>query len=649
MVFSRFNLFTFLLSFQSCLRTRDMLIKIREKSQGVFAWIILLLICVPFALWGIQNYVGGGSEATIATVGDKEFFQQDLNRAYEQFRQRLAGQNFDETGIKKQALDQLIRDEVLLQYVEKEGLIVNDQTTKKFIKELDYFQTDGKFDKKQYKAILAAQRMSPAEFANRIKKAQVMEQFQRSVVDSAFVTPKDIENFFLIQNQKRNVEIVSIALEKVEEQPTEAEIDTYYQQQQNLFLTDEQVSIEYVELSLDNLAKQVIPSEEQLKEYYKEQKDQYETKERRKISHILFAISKDDGDDKKQLERALKAKQELIDKDFSDLAKEISDDKLTASKGGDLGLFNVGVMEKSFEEAASSLKLGEVSEPVKSAFGYHLIKVTELVKGESKSFDDVKDKITTAFQRSEAENTFYELGETLTEVSYENPDSLQAVADAIGIEIKETGLFGKKAVKDKADDNITSKAVVINAAFSKDVLEGNNSEPIELGTDRMIVLRMLQYKPSEVKALKEVKKEIITTLLKEKATERAIEKAEIVRKAVIGGQTLKTVAKENDLKVKKFSDLTRASGDLDWHVNQAIFKAAKPAEGKATVITVADPTGAQTVINLLSVTDGVMSESDKSKKKLAETNMAKAFGQADFNATLSSLQSTADISINLAE
>jgi len=491
-----------------------MLVKIREKSQGVFAWVILILICVPFALWGIQNYIGGGSEAAVVSVGDKEFYQQDLNNAYSQFAQNLQGRSFDESVVKKQALEKLIQDEILLQYVQNEGLVVADETARAFIKTLDYFQTDGKFNNKQFKALLSAQRITSVEFVNRIKKALLMEQFQRSVVESGFATSKDIENFFKIQNQKRNVEVISIALAKVEEQPAEEEIDGYYQQHQNAFLTSEQVAIEYVELSLDELSKQVEPSDEQLKTYYEEQKDLYTTKERRKISHILFAFTKDTASDEKQLERAIKAKQALQQKEFSVLAAEISDDKLTASKGGDLGLFNIGVMEKAFEDAASSLKLGEVSEPVKSAFGYHLITVTELMPGEIKSFDSVKNELTTAFQRSEAETTFYELGESLTEVSYETPDSLVTVADTLGLEIKKTGLFGRNTA-DK--ESLVSQAAIINSAFSEDVLKGNNSEPVELGSDRLVVLRMLEYRPAEVKALSEVKASIVAILLNDKA------------------------------------------------------------------------------------------------------------------------------------
>lgn len=627
-----------------------MLLKIREKSQGVFAWVILILICVPFALWGIQNYVGGGSETAIATVGEKDFFQQDLNRAYAQYSQNLAGVNFDENAVKKQALEKLIQDEVVLQHAQDENLVVTDGEARAFIKGLDYFQTDGKFDNKQYKTLLSTQRMTPADFVNRIKKALVMEQFQRSVMESSFATQIDIENFFKIQNQKRDVEVISIAKQKIEEQPAVEEIESYYQQHQNSFLTDEQVSIEYIELSLDVLAKQVEPSAEQLTAYYEEQKDLYTTKERRKISHILFAFTKDGGEDEKQLERAIVASKDLEIKEFSVLAAEVSDDKLTASKGGDLGLFNVGVMEKAFEGVASSLQLGEVSKPVKSAFGYHLIKVTELEPASVKSFDVVKDELTLAYQRLEAETSFYELGETLTEVSFENPNSLQPVADALGVEIKKTRLFGKNATANAADEKaVVSQAVVVNAAFSEDVLKGNNSEPVELGTDRLIVLRMVEHTRADVKALKDVKAIIVVTLLNEKATKLTAEKAEKIKKAVMSGKTMQLAAEENGLKVQQFSDLSRAGGDLAWQVNQAVFKAAKPIDGKSTVVAVAEPSGSQVVINVLKVKEGVMTEADTAKQKLAETNLAKAFGQADFKSTINSLRANAKVRINIEE
>lgn len=627
-----------------------MLLKIREKSQGVFSWVILVLICVPFALWGIQNYMGGGSEAAVASVGDKDFFQQDVNRAYSQFSQKFEGMNVDENMLKKQALEKLIQDEVLFQHVESEGLIVTDVSAKRFIQGLEYFQTDGKFDNKQYKALLTSQRMTPGEFVNRIKKALMMEQFQRTVIESSFATEKDINNFFKIQNQTRDIEVVSVALPQLKEAPSNEDINNYYQENKNVYLTEEQVAIEYVELSLDDLAKKVEPSNEQLQTFYNEQKEQYTTKERRKISHILFAFTKDTNDDEKQLERAVKAKQALQSKEFSVLAKELSDDKLTAKKGGDLGLFNIGVMEKAFEDVASSLKLGEVSEPVKSEFGYHLIKVTELAEGDVKSFDAVKSELTTAYQRSIAETTFYETGESLTELSYENPSSLKAVTDELGLNVKKTSFFGKQPNTPPSEQfDVTRESNIIDAAFSEDVLKGNNSQPIEIGSDKLVVLRVLEHHPSDVKKLEEVKPLIVASLLRNKAKKIVLEKATKIKHSVASGESMTKAAESHGLKVKTFSGIARSSKDVTQQVNQAIFKAAKPLKGKTTVLVVEDPSGAQTIINVISVTEGAMTEADKAQGKLANKNMANAFGQAEFSSALNSLRENANVKFKTPE
>jgi peptidyl-prolyl cis-trans isomerase D len=627
-----------------------MLLKIREKSKGVFSWIILILICVPFALWGIQNYAGGGTETAVASVGDKDFYQEDLNRAYSQYSQNLAGMNIDESSLKKQALEKLIQDEVLFQHVENEGLVIADTSAKQFIQKLEYFQTDGKFDNKQYKTLLASQRLSSGEFVNRIKKALMMEQFQRTVIESSFATNADIENFFKIQNQTRDVELVSVALPQLKEQPSAEEIQTYYQKNQNIFLTEERVAVEYVELSLDDLAKKVQPTSEQLKTYYDEQKEQYTTKERRKISHILFAFTKDTDDDKVQLEKALKAKVALQNTEFSVLAKELSDDKLTAVKGGDLGLFNIGVMEKAFEDVAGSLELGEVSEPVKSGFGYHLIKVTELKAGTVKSFDSVKDELAVAFQRSLAENTFYEVGESLTELSYENPDSLKILTDELGLVVKKTSLFDKKIKPDSSNKlNILNETAIIDAAFSEDILKGNNSQPIEIGTDRLVVLRMTEHQEAKAKELEKVKPVIVATLLKEKAKKIALEKAEAIKNSVLSGKTMQEAIEGQGLKVQKISGLTRSNRDVAWQVNQNVFKAAKPVEGKTTVLTVEESSGAQTVVNVVAVKEGIMTSDDKSKIELAETNMAKAFGQSEFSSILESLRNNIEIKFKTPE
>lgn len=625
-----------------------MLTKIREKSQGVFAWVILLLICVPFALWGIQNYIGGGTETAVVSVGDKDFFQNDVTKAYTQYSQNLANTNLDENTIKKQALEQLIKDEILFQYVQNENLLITDKTAKDFIKSLEYFQTNGSFDEDKYKVLLGGQEISSNVFVHRIKKSLKMEQFQRSIIESSFVTQSDIENFFRIQNQQREVEIISIALQKVKKQPTAAKLESYYQQHKESYLSTEQVAIEYVELSLDKLAEQASPATKaQLQDYYVTHKDFYTSKERRKISHILFAFTDNNNQDVKQLERALKAKQALQKQDFAVLAAKISDDKLTAIDGGNLGIFSVGVMEKAFEDVASKLKLNEVSGPVKSAFGYHLIKVTELEEAKIKPFDLIKEELTAAYQREKVKNNFYEFSDILTEVSFENPDSLQAVVDALPVQIKQTGLFTRtSAVKNKsATNSIITQVAIIDAAFSEDVLKGNNSDSIELDADRLIVLRILEHKPAKIKPFMDVKMQILDTLLRQKALKITQEKAEKINNALVSGIDISSVAKENDLEVQYYPNLTRTDKKLNWQIIHAVFKAAKPINDVPTVVTLTTPDGTQTIINLLRVTEGVIDEHNKNQRKLIKNNMAKAFGIMEHDAVLNNLRADTHIKV----
>ncbi|PPD33163.1 MAG: peptidylprolyl isomerase [Methylomonas sp.] len=620
-----------------------MLLEIREKVQGVFASIILVLICVLFGLWGIQNYLGGGKEAPLVTVGDKEFFQREVTQAYQQFAQNLAGMNFDEETLKKQALQKLIRDEVLLQYSQNQNLVVTDDTARDFIQSLEYFQKDGKFDKTQYQAMLGSQGMSSDEFVSRIKKALMMEQVQRAVVDSGFVTKAEVEAFFKIQNQKRDVEYVSIALAASTVAPSEDELLAYYQQHQNAYQSDEQVSVQYVELSLDALANDVSATDDQLKDYYEEQKTQFSNPERRKISHILIAFGKQVSEEQ-ALQKATAAKQALSNKDFAALATELSDDKLSAKNGGDLGLFNVGVMEKAFEEAAGKLKLGEVSEPVKSAFGYHLIKVTELVPGEVKSYESVAPELTKAYKKAQAESRFNELAEKMSQVSYENPDSLDATASMLGAEIHETAMFTRQN-----GEGVASDEKLRLAAFSEDVLKGSNSEPIEIGTDKLVVLRMKSHVPAANKELKEVKNDVIAALQKDKAQQRALEVANQIKTELSAGKAINEVAQAAHLNVKKVNGLTRTTSDVDPAISQAIFRAAKPQPNRPSIVVIDDPAGGKIVASINAVKDGEMTEADKSKLVVIEKNMATAFGRAQFESVLNQLQSSADITIHEAK
>ena len=213
-----------------------MLTSIREKSRAA-SWVILVLIGVPFALWGINNYLDRGQEAPVASVGGKDFYQRDVNKVYEQFAQNFRGLGLDEANLKAQALQKLIKDEVLTQYVQSHHYEITDENIREYVKGLEYFQTDGHFDDTKYKALLANQRLSSNEFVTRVKKALLMEQFQRGIIDSSFATQYDIESFFRIQNQLRDAIYITIPVATVTETPKDEEINAYFQKNQGAFQT----------------------------------------------------------------------------------------------------------------------------------------------------------------------------------------------------------------------------------------------------------------------------------------------------------------------------------------------------------------------------------------------------------------------------
>jgi peptidyl-prolyl cis-trans isomerase D len=428
---------------------------------------------------------------------------------------------------------------------------------------------------------------------------------------------------------------------EVKEKPSEQEVSEYYQNHQDDYRTAEQISIEYIDLSLAELAQDIEPTEEQIRASYEEQKETYSTKERRKISHILFSFNANADLDDEALEKALHTQNRLQTEDFAVVAKELSDDKISAAKGGDLGLFNVGDMEAAFEAAALSLKAGEVSNPVKSAFGYHLIKVTELSPGKTKPFAEVKDTVRTELQKGEAEDLYYELGESLTELSYENADNLVVVSEQIGVPVVQSETFTKVS-----GSVIAAEAAIRAAAFSDEVLQGNNSEPLELGNERMVVIRMLEYNPASIRELSEVKDQVMTSLLQEKAKKLAEEKADQIKQQLQDGVSIASIAAQNNLELQKQSALTRNNGELSGLLSRAVFKAPRPEADRASNFIVALPDGVQAVVSLLSVKDGLPKAQDAKQQELAETNIAKAMGQAIFNSVLNELEANADINIS---
>ncbi|BBA34540.1 peptidyl-prolyl cis-trans isomerse D [Methylocaldum marinum] len=619
-----------------------MLQAIRDRAQGIFAWVMLILVGVPFALWGIQNYLDSGKEQPLAVVGDRDIFEREVTQAYQQSLANQVGVvDVDEKELKQEALERLIRNEVIAQSAEAKKLAVTDNAVRDFIQTLPYFQTEGRFDMEKYKIMLSSQGLSSAQFATQVRRALLMEQYQRGLLDSAFVTPNQLATLFRLRNQEREFEYLRIPLKTSNSPVSDAEIEDYYRKNLAAYRDPERISVEYIAVRLDDIAKEIDVTDEDLHNLYEEQKANFTTEERRKVSHILVVADSQDGEAAEQtaLTKIKKIQDRLAKgEDFAKVAKETSDDPVSAQKGGDLDFITKGGMEQNFADAAFALREGELSEPVKTSFGYHLIKVTEVFPAKVKSFDEVKGELRTTFQRNEAENKFYEDGQTLTEYSYEHPDSLEPAAKALNRKIESTGYF----TRDEGE-GIAAEPAIRAAAFSEDVMNGRNSDPVELGSDTAIVLRVKDHQPASDKPLAEVKEDIVAKLRTEEARKETSKLAGDLMRQAQQGAAFTDLAKKHGVSVFKEPNLRRDAKDVSSVLRNAVFKAARPASEQPVVATVELENGDQAVFKLIAVKEDAPQEEAKEAETAARQFLVKTNAQREFSSFVAQLRELADV------
>lgn len=620
-----------------------MLQTIRDRAQGVFAWVMLIAVGIPFALWGIQNYIDTGTESPAAVVGDREIMDKEVTRAYEQSLSSFIGiADFDEKKMKHEALERIIKEEVIAQTAEKKALTADDDQVRGLIQTLPYFQTEGKFDKEKYKIMLSAQGMSANQFAAQIRKALVMEQLQHSLLDTAFVTKDQVDTLLRLKNQERDVEYATVSLKASSRVISDTEIDSYYQAHRADFRNEEKVSIDYLSVSLDDIAKTVQVTDEDLKKLYDEQKANFGSPERRKLSHILITLDdKTDLADKAALAKITNIKQQLAKgEDFAKLASESSADSVSAKKGGELGYLDKDAQEESFSKAAMSLKPGEVSGPVKTSFGYHLIKLTELLPATTKSFDEVKSQLLKTAQQNSAESRFYDIGQKLTEQTYEHPDSLEPAANQLGLKIQSTGVFTRDAGEAIAMDESVRKA-----AFTEEVLQGRNSDPIELSDNKALVLRVKDHQPASDKPLEEVKASIIARIRDQDARAAVAKTAQALLAEVRAGKPLAESAKNMNLPVAKVGAVRRENDKLPNELVVALFKAFRPAADKPSFADVTLENGDQLVLAVTAIKDGVAAANDTKEQISASQFLVRSEGQREFGSFVEQLRQLADVTV----
>jgi peptidyl-prolyl cis-trans isomerase D len=631
-----------------------MLQNIRDNSKGLVAKIIVGFIVMTFALWGVDSLIGmaGGSNAP-ATVNGVEISERQLLDGVEFQRRQILnrmGENadpslLDENQLRRGVLQDLIQQELLLQSGQDQGLYISDAHIDQLILTTPDFQNNGQFDRDLFEGALRNVGLTPMTYRDLLRRDMLIQQERSALVATSFSLPGEVGHLARLDGQQRDIRYIkfeagSLAAGIDIDEPA---IEAYFSANASRYMREEQVAIEYVELNKLKLAETIELDEEELLTQYNQLVTEYVDDEARRAAHILVAVN-DEQPDKSALAK-IEALAESLQQgaDFTAVARQHSQDTGSAENGGDLGYIEKGVMVPEFEEALYALNKGELSGPVKTEFGYHLIKLLDVDAGSVPSFEEVRAQLEAEQRRQKAEAAFVAQSEELVDLSFSS-SNLQEVVAVMGLEASNTALFSRSGAVEGENkhEDLTSNPRVLAAAFSDEVLEnGNNSDLIELDSHRVLVLRVKQHEQPRPVALEEVREEIVAALRFKDAAEQVKAQADALISGLSeqGLSAAETLGYDWTLR----EGLERGGLELDPSITTKAFKLPRPGESGFTAGQLELADGSAVVIVLDLVIDKPHTDLTDEQKRGIGGFVANRFGQADYYELIQALQSRADI------
>jgi peptidyl-prolyl cis-trans isomerase D len=625
-----------------------MLDAIRERAQGWLAKVILALITIPFMLWGVESYFNksGGDDVVTKVNGDK-ITRQEFDRAIKGQQQEMrasmgAAYNptlFDDPKMRQGVLDGLISQHLIISAARQAKMVVSDAQLAKTIGVLPAFQENGQFSQSHYDQVLRQQGMSIGEFENRVRQ-ELLVNDMRSVFSAPGLVPGNVVvNFLQAYEQKREVSLATFAPEQFMAQVkvSPAEIQRWYDSHKADYTLPAQARFEYVVLSQAAMANQMPVSEAAIQQYYQQNAAKYREPEQRRASHILIAVVA--GDDA-QKRAAAKAKAEAIylqvkanPAKFAEIAKHDSSDAGSAVQGGDLGWFARNAMVKPFSDAAFAMKEGQISTPVLSEFGYHIIQLTGIKPAKVQPLEAVKADITTDLQNQQGGKQFADVAETFSNQVYEQSDSLAPVAKALKLTVQTSGWITRKGGEAAG---ILNNPKMIAALFSDDVLKNKrNTEAIEVASGTLASARLLDYKPAALQPLEMVRVAIEAQLKRTQAIALAAKQGQADLVQLRAG-------KEPGVKWSDFMTVSRQQlGSLPPALLEPVFRT--DIKALPVYLGAADTNG---VYTLARVTRAINpAPADAVKVKAVQNELSQIMAQTDFADYLISLKNKAKIEI----
>lgn len=623
-----------------------MLQKLNERIQGVVAWIVIVLITITFALFGVEYYLQSRQDSNNAQaeVNGKMISKQDFEINYRRSRQAHEQSQLTaavDAQLKQQILDQMIVNQVSVQSARSNGFEVDASQANAAIVNIPQFQEDGHFSTDRYQQALSGALFTPQSFQKEVRQGMLLNQQRFAFIGTAFALPNEINRFVKLYMQTRDYDYLEIptSLFNKTEKVSELEIENYYKQHQKEFMSSEQVNVEYVQLSMRDIKNSLSIADEQISRYYDENRSNFNTPAQWRVAHILFAIPENaTEDDEANIQKQANETYNKLLKNhdlFAQEVKRISADKISALNGGELPWITAGQSE--FDRELISLTTpGEISKPIHTKHGYEIFKLFEYKPTAIKSLDTVKDQIKSQLLSEQAQSKYSQLLEQISDLSYQTPDSLSTVAEALKLPIQQSVPFGRQG----GATAFTQNKSVINAAFSHDVLTlGNNSEPIQLNNDTVVVLRVNKHFPSKEKSLVEVKPFIEQKLILNKAKIKAQQLGETLLKLEGHLSESDQLVNKNQLKWKSVSHVVRESDAISSAINQIAFNLPREHSEQGHSLD----NGDYVIVRLKHINDGNVDALDNEQVTSITQQIEASYGMLDYDLYVSDLMRTAQV------
>ena len=590
-----------------------MLQRLRDQTQSTGFKIIVAVLVFALAFFGFGAFnVFAPGDPTVASVNGDDITQGALLQETEREKRFLLVEggesaNLDPLGMQSRALERLITRSLLEQIVDDLDLTAAPSRVNAAVVADPGFQIDGQFNEDIYRRALSAMGFSPTEYMAALSKQMSSDQLQRAIADSVFATDWETRSFARLMGQKRDLAWLPFTVTHFSEGVAmdAAEVETYYDEHQTELMTEESVDAAYVELAWDQLLADpsIEITEADLEREYAADKAAAEADEQRRSAHILLRT----GDERTEAQ-AIALLEDISGRiaageSFAELAETYSEDPGSAQLGGDLGAVGRGIFDPDFEAALWALGVGELSPPVKSAFGYHLIRLDGIETVEFPPFSEQKATLEERLRRAAAEELFTERLRELDSLAFENNDSLGAVAEAFGLEVQRV-----EGVSRTVGDAVFADADIREALFAADVLlDGNNTAALEYGANRAVVARVDEHHAAALKALDEVRPEIEALLVERAAQARLAEAHEVALARVRAGDSVAAVADEYGLAWETLEASARTDPRPPPEVMEAAFALSRPDEGGKSVGVAVLGSGGKAIVTVTRVVEGDVS------------------------------------------